>query len=174
MDQKDILDRLEKNIKRGSALDTLIQLDAVLDSLNVYAYKNWIEGEIVDGPHIEKYWVTVTVMYPYKLMPDPTGAERLLNNGCRVYYAKDTLITAAKLVTPDDSDVPDSMDGIRPGQPRAKKLERPVWLVTLEIPRSYMDNLTTGKIRIDDMNIDIDAVENAYDDGLGDEDVIRS
>ena len=23
---------------------------------NVYAYKNWINGEIVDGPDIERYW----------------------------------------------------------------------------------------------------------------------
>ena len=38
---------------------------------------NWFKGEIVEGPEIEKYWVTVTLMYPHKLMPTP-GAERIL------------------------------------------------------------------------------------------------
>ena len=56
MDQKDILDQLEVNVNRNSALETLMQVDAVLDSLNVYAFKIWMEGEIIDGPHIERYW----------------------------------------------------------------------------------------------------------------------
>ena len=68
----------------------------------------------------------------------------------------------------------DGADGLRPGQPRAKKVERPVWLVTLELPREAMDSMITAKNQIDDMSIDADAVENAYDDGLGDEDAIRA
>jgi hypothetical protein len=172
MDQKDILSQLSKNVNRGSALDTLMQVDAVLDNLNVYAYQNWIEGEVVDGPHIERYWVTVTLMYPYKLMPDPTGAERIIKNGGQVYYAQDTLITAAKLNTPEDSDP--AGDPRRPGQPATKKIQRKVWLVTLELPRNFMDSMTTGKIQVDDMSIDTDAVEDAYDDGLGDDDVIQA
>lgn len=172
MDQKDIVSQLEKNVNRGSALDTLMQVDAVLDNLNIYAYKNWIEGEIADGPHIERYWVTVTLMYPYKLMPDPDGAKRITDNGGRVFYAQDELITAAKLVEPEDRD-PEG-DDRRPNQPAAKKIKRKVWLVTLELPRSFMDSMTTDKIKVDDMAIDTDAVEDAYDDGLGDEDVIQA
>lgn len=172
MDQQDIISQLDKNVNRGSALDTLMQIDAVLDNLNVYAYKNWIEGEIVDGPHIERYWVTVTLMYPHRMMPDPDAAKRIIDNGGRVYYAQDELITAAKLVEPEDRD-PEG-DPRRPGQPAAKKIKRKVWLVTLELPRSFMDSMTTDKIKVDDMSIDTDAVEDAYDDGLGDEDVIQA
>lgn len=174
MDQTDILDHLEGTVGRDSALETLMQVDNVLDRLNVYAYKNWIEGEVVDGPQIERYWVTVTLMYPYKLMPDPDGAVRILDFGGKVYYAKDTLVTAAKLVTPDDSEAPDGADGMRPGQARAKKVERPVWLVTLELPRDTMDAMEIAKQRVDDIDIDSDAVESAYDDGLGDDDLINS
>lgn len=170
MDQKDIVDKLDTNLQRSSALETLMQVDSVLDSLNVYAYENWIEGEIVDGPAIERYWVTVTLMYPKKLMPNPDGAKRLVDAGCKVYYAKDDFITAAKLVTPDDIDYeqrgPDA-------QPKAKEVKRAVWLVTLEIPRQFMDSLVTDKVQIDDLSIDSDAVEQAYDQGLGDEDAIR-
>jgi len=172
MDQLDIIKQLDKNINRNSALDVLLQVDSVLDSLNIYAYKNWIEGEIVDGPHIERYWVTVTLMYPHKLMPDPAGAERILAKGGKVFFAKDELITAAKLVTPDD--VADEPDERRPDMPAAKKIKRPIWLITLELPRNFLDSMTSDKVKIDDLSIDTQAVEDAYDDGLGDDDALRS
>lgn len=171
MDQQDILDQLEINVNRNSALETLMQVDAVLDSLNIYSYANWMEGEIVDGPHIERYWVTVTIMYPYSKMPDPEAAERILKANGKVFYAKDELISVAKLVTPDDIDPED--DPRRPAQPNVKKIKKPVWLVTLELPRSYIDSVDAQKIQVDDMSIDIDDVEDAQDMGLGDEDVIN-
>lgn len=172
MDQMDIVKQIDKNINRRSALDVLMQVDGVLDNMNVYAYKNWIEGEIVDGPHIERYWVTVTLMYPYKMMPDPDAAVRIMDNGGKVYYAKDTLITAAKLNSPEDID-PDG-DPRRPDMPAAKKIKRPIWLVTLEIPRNLLDSMDTDKIKVDDISLDQDKLEDAYDDGLGDEDALRS
>jgi len=172
MDQLDIIKQLDKNINRNSALDVLLQVDSVLDSLNIYAYKNWIEGEIVDGPHIERYWVTLTLMYPHKLMPDPAGAERILAKGGKVFFAKDELITAAKLVTPDD--VAEIEDERRPNMPAAKKIKRPIWLITLELPRTFLDSMTSDKVKIDDLSIDTQTVEDAYDDGLGDDDALRS
>lgn len=168
MEQTDIIDQLGKNINRNSALETLMQIDGTLESLNVYAYKNWIEGEIVDGPRIERYWVTVTLMYPHKLMPDPTGAERLINNGCKVYFAKDKLITAAKLLEPEDIEV-DQKDM---NKRKSKKVERDVWLVTLEVPRHLLDVVETSRIKVEDMDLDTDAVESAYDDGMDDEELI--
>lgn len=173
MDQQDILSSLQQNISSNSALDTLMQVDGTLDRLNVYAYKNWIEGEIVDGPNIDRYWVTLTLMYPRKLMPDPAGAERIIKWGGKVFYAKEELITAAKLVSPDDKAMPDTGDDMRPGQGRAKKVKRPIWLVTLELPRETMDKVSTSEKRVDDMSIDTDSVEQAYDDGLGDDDAIQ-
>lgn len=171
MDQKDIVERLKTNIDRSNALEMLIQVSGVLDNLNVFAYENWEEGEVVDGPAIERYWVTVTLMYPRKLMPNPDGAKRLVDAGCKVYYAKDKFVTAAKLKTPDDMDY----ESMGPdGEPRAKKVERPVWLVTLEIPRQFMDSLVASKVDIDSTDINMDAVEQAYDQGLGDEDAIRT
>lgn len=174
MDQNYIIDTLRNNVSRGSAIDTLMDVERVLDNLNIYAYQNWIEGEIVEGPHIDRYWVTVTLMYPHKLMPDPEATRRLTDNGCKVYYAKDELVTAAKLHTPEDSEGPDSGDGRRPGQNRAKKVVRPVWLITLEIPRKFMNGMADTSLAVDDQGIDSDAVETAYDDGLGDDDAIQS
>ena len=173
MDQNYILDTLKQNISKKSALDTLMDMERVLDNLNIYAYKNWIEGEIVEGPHIDRYWVTVTLMYPQKLMPDPEGAERLLKNNCKVYYAKDILVSAAKLMTPDDSDTRDGADGMRPGTARTKRVETPVWLVTIELPRKFMDGYADAAVGVERQDVDSDAVTKAYDQGLTDEENIQ-
>lgn len=174
MDQNYIIDTLKNNINRQSALDTLIDFERVLDNQNIYTYANWMDGEVVEGPHIEKYWVTVTLMYPYDKMPDPDATERLLKHGCKVYYAKDKLITAAKLKDPTDSEPRDGSDGKRPGQHRAKKVEKDIWLVTLEVPRNFMQELATTDLSIaqDKLkgDVDKDAVNSAMDDGAGDND----
>jgi hypothetical protein len=173
MDQNYILDTLKASAGRDSALETLMDFERVIDNTNVYAYKNWIEGQIVEGPHIEKYWVTVTLMYRESSMPDPEGAERLSRIGAKVYFAKDELVSAAKLKTPDDRDTPDDADGKRPGQPRAKKVVTPIWLVTIELPRKHLEGVADATLRVDDQNIDSTAVEQATADGLGDDDVIN-
>lgn len=161
MDQNYILDNLKANTSRNSALETLMNLESVIDHANIYAYKNWQEGEIVEGPHIDRYWVTVTLMYPHKLMPDPEGAERLLKHGCKVYYAKDELETAAKLKSPDDTKGQDNATGKRPGQTRARMIKKPIWLITLVVPRKFMDDIEASKLRIEDQAIDSDSVEQA-------------
>lgn len=164
MDQIDIVKQIKKNITRGNSVDVLKQIDAVLDSLNVYAYKNWIEGEIVDGPHIERYWVTVTLMYDYKQMPDPEGALRITNNGGKVYYGQDVLVSAATLRSPDDVDM--GGDPRRPQASTAKKVKRKIWLVTIEIPRQFMDSFSLDRLQTDDIEVDNDKIEQAYDEGL--------
>jgi len=168
MDQNYILDTLKANTSRDSALETLMDMERVLDTSNIYAYANWIEGEIVEGPHIDRYWATITLMYPRKLMPDPMGAERLITNGCKVYYAEEELVTAAKIKKPEDVAQVDGADGKRPGQTRAKKVVKPIWLVTVVIPRKHMEDIETNKLRVDDQNINSDKVEQAAVDDNAD------
>ena len=74
---------LDNLIDSSSDLDILLEFEEVLDNLNLYAYKNWDYGEVIAGPEVSKYWITVTLMYPRKLMPDPDGALRLTKNNCR-------------------------------------------------------------------------------------------
>ena len=50
MDQNYILNNLSVyNTSRNSALETLMNLESVIDPANIYAYENWQEGEIVEG-----------------------------------------------------------------------------------------------------------------------------
>ena len=161
MDQNYILDNLKANTSRDSALETLMDIERVLDNANLYAYKNWIEGEIVEGPHIDRYWATIALMYPRKQMPDPEGAVRLMRQGCKVYYTEEELVTAAKLRSPEDSVGPDNADGKRPGQQRARKVVKPIWIITLVVPRKHMDDIESSRLRVDDQNINSDAAEDA-------------
>lgn len=64
----------------------LLQVEDFLDSNHLYAYKNWFEGEVYDGPDLEKYWVRIKLKYDYNLMPDPQAVERLVNLGVTVKY----------------------------------------------------------------------------------------
>ena len=84
-----------------NVLDILVEFERVLDQLDIYVYDNWIKGEIVEGPKIDRYWISVTLMYPYTMMPDPAGAERLMDHNCKVWYGKDELHHVAKISGPE-------------------------------------------------------------------------
>ena len=74
-------------MSEGSLL-TLLDFERVLNELDIYAFKNWELGELVQGPEISKYRVSCIFMWPYNLMPDPKGAKRLVSIGCKVKFAK--------------------------------------------------------------------------------------
>jgi len=150
---------LDNLIDSSSDLNILLEFEEVLDNLNIYAYKNWEYGEVLAGPEVSKYWVTVTLMYPYKLMPDPDAAMRLIKHGARVFFGKDTMIEPKKIKTPDDLGEIDPESGKR----KPKKIKRPVWLVTIEMPRQFVDEFESSKITINGMDIDLSEVDGAYD-----------
>ena len=74
-DIKDVLQNTKKIYMTDSALTSLMDFERVIDELDVYVFKNWKKGELVAGPEYEKYFITCTFMWPYKLMPDPRGGE---------------------------------------------------------------------------------------------------
>lgn len=171
MDQTDIIDKLLDNTNSQNAIDILMQVEETMDRLNIFAYDNWFEGEIVKGPEIDKYWVSVTFMYKYEEMPDPDGAARIIAKGGRVYYEKEVLVTAAKLREPEDVD-PEG-DPRRPHQSAAKKIHKKVWLVTVELPRNFMDTISAADLEIQNMQIDNEAVDQAEEQGLDSDNAFR-
>ena len=75
-----IKDALDSIVDSSSNLDVLMEFEEVLDALHVYSYANWADGEILAGPEVTRYWITVSLLYPYKKMPDPDGALRLIKS----------------------------------------------------------------------------------------------
>lgn len=156
----DIRDTIESIYEGNTALDMLLEFEGILDNLHMYAYKNWINGEVVDGPHISRYWVEVTLMYPEKLMPDPEGSLRLTKHGCYVYYQKEDFIVSVDIKTPDDLEQDDK------GERKPKKIKKPVWLVKIVMPRHFVDEFNSNKIEVNGVEIDLSDVDDAYDEGL--------
>ena len=156
---EELKDTLDNLIDSSSDLNVLIEFEEMLDNLNIYAYKNWEYGEVIAGPEVTRYWITVTLMYPYKMMPDPDGALRLTKHGARVFFGKDTFMEPKKIQTPDDLAPPDPTTGKR----KPVRVKKPIWLVTIEMPRQFVDDFESNKITINGMDIDLEEVEGAYD-----------
>ena len=91
-------------------------------------------------------------------MPDPDAALRLIKHGARVFYKRDTFMEPKKIMSPDDLQPPDVT-----GKRKPKRIKRPIWLVTIEMPRQFVDDFESSKITINGMDIDLADVEGAYD-----------
>jgi hypothetical protein len=150
-------------LSEGSIL-TLLDFERVLDELDIYAFKNWQLGELIDGPEIARYTVTCTFMWPENLMPDPRGARRLLPFDCQVRFKKTTIKIPIKITEPDD---------FRPGTHKARLIERKVWLVEITMPKSLIADIRTGSVELEDQNIDLEDLDNSYQEDL-DQDEFRT
>jgi hypothetical protein len=134
-------------------LDILVQMEDVLDSFDVYVFQNWIEGEIVEGPSVRRYWFDFTLRYPMKKMPDPKGAMRLIEHGVRVNYEKTT-------VEDPDAETPE-------GEEEEKKATH--WEVKISIPRRLLSSMNSAELDFYDDEVEVEDVEDAQDTGMNDE-----
>lgn len=146
-----------------SSLATLLDYERVISELDVYAFKNWRLGELVEGPIYEKYFVSATWMYPYNSMPDPRGGEQLLNYNCEVLFKRDMLEYPVKPRSPKD---------FRPGTKIAKTKKVPIWLVTITIPKSLMAEIQKGSVDVENEKLDLDELGQAYEQGADEQEVM--
>lgn len=129
------------NVSKGnSILDTLLEFERTLDNAEIFAYKNWILGELVEGPEIGRYWYKTVWMYPYAMMPDPNAGLRLTKLGAKVNFRKGIFKKPVKVRGPED--------WVDPESKRAKMVEHEIWLVTIELPIKYINR---GLDDIDDI-----------------------
>ena len=110
---------------------TLIQIEDFFDSNNLYAFNNWFEGVIWDGPDVDRYWVEITLQYPYTLMPEPTAMNRFGEMGVKYKFVDTVIKKAIDVKNPDDLD---------PVTRKPKEEDEHIWLVTLKIPRHLIDD----------------------------------
>lgn len=153
---KDVIENTKEIYMTDSSLATLLDFERVLDELDLYVFANWKSGELVEGPIYEKYFVTCTFMWPYKMMPDPRGGERLIDYDCEVYYSKDELEYPIDVKTPDD---------FEPGGKMPKMVRKPIWLVTVVMPKKLMQEIKQGSLDLESATLDLEDVEKAYEEG---------
>ena len=157
----DIIDNV-KNIKKiymsDSSLNMLLDFERVLDNMDLYTFPHWPLGELVEGPTISKYWVKCKFMWPYNLMPDPSGAKRLLPYGAKITYQKDTVRVPIKINGPDD---------YSPGSKKGKLVDTKVWYVDIMLPKHLMAEIKQGSIEIAGEDVDLSDLQSAYEKDLG-------
>lgn len=144
---KMVNDSIKKISETNSLFDMLLQFEEVLAEVDLYAFKNWIKGEILSGPDLKRHYVVVKLMYKNTEMPDPAGAKRLMARGCLVSFEKDTLVTPRKVKSYNDIKIETRPDGNT--RYRAKPQKEPVWVVTVEMPRRYVDEFSTDVVEAD-------------------------
>jgi hypothetical protein len=155
-----VADNIKNIYMSDGSLTTLLDFERVLDELDIYAFKNWAIGELVSGPDITKYRVTAIFMWPKNLMPDPRGGKRLLPFDCDVVYKKQKIKIPIKITDPSD---------YRPGTKKARIMEREVWLVEITMPKALMSEIRTGSIEMADQDIDLEELDQAYEQDLDQE-----
>jgi hypothetical protein len=99
-------------------------------------------------------------MWPYKFMPDPRGAERLLDYNCSIRYKKTQLSYPVAVDDPSD---------FRDGTHMPKMVKKPVWLVEIVMPKQLMRDIHRGSIELENEKIDLEDIEQSYEVGLDDD-----
>jgi len=143
-------------MSHGSLL-TLLDFERVLDDLDVYAFKNWELGELVQGPEVGRYTVTCIFMWPEKKMPDPRAGKRLIPFDCEVNYKKTTIKIPIEVTKPGD---------YRPGTRKPKLVDETVWIVEISMPKGLMGDIRTGSIELANQTVDLEELDAAYEEDL--------
>ena len=152
-----IVDTIKNIYSSDGSMSLLLDFERVLDDADVYAFRNWQLGELVQGPNIKRYSVVCVFMWPYKLMPDPRAAKRLTILGCKVHYLESSVEVPVEVTNYED---------FVPGTNYPKMAKRKVWLVRIEIPTELMNDIKEGYIDLADQKIDLDELEKAYNEDL--------
>jgi hypothetical protein len=161
IDYVSIIDTVKGIYTSDGSMNTLLDFERVLDEADVYAFRNWDLGELVQGPVTKRYTVSCTFMWPYKLMPNPKAIKRLLIIGCDVQYAKSEIEVPIEIENYDD---------YVPGTRYPKSKKRKVWFVSITVPKHLMDEIKEGSIDLAEQTIDLEDIENAYDEDLDKDD----
>ena len=151
-----IADEVKGIYMSDGSISTLVDFERVLDEVDIYAFKNWIDGEFV-GMDIGRYTVTCKFMWPETLMPDPKGAKRLLPFDCTVKFLKTTLKVPAKV---------ESYDDFKPGTKKPKLVDQVVWVVEITMPKDLMMDIRTGSVELEGQDIDLEELDAAYEQDL--------
>ena len=135
-DVLDIIKNIQSLYAVGPTLGILKDFERVIDELDIYVFANWKDGELLEGPKDHRHFVECSFMWPEDKMPDPSGGKRLLDRGCKVTYAKDTLFKPREIKGPED---------YRPGTVKGKIDGHEIWVVNIKMPKELIGDLKHGK-----------------------------
>lgn len=127
-------DLVRKVYEQDGLLDILTSFEKFLDDSNLYVYSGWLDGVIVEGPNVSKYWVEITLMFDGVNMPDPRGAKLFERHGVKVSVKK--TYQERSIEKPRSQD---DMQTIRAGVLKPAVEQVPVILYKFVVPRQLLD-----------------------------------
>ena len=157
----DVRGTVQKLFDDSGLMDILLGVEEYFDNADLYVFQGWIDGEIVEGPVVSKYWVEVTLKYDMDKMPDPRGAYLFENQGTKIMVRQDV-----ERVIPKYAKDMDDLD-IESGKVKEEKV--PVILIKFVIPRRLVDAASVEEYKLlDDMeetgDVPQDNMEEPMDD----------
>ena len=161
IDYVSIVNTVKGIFTSDGSMAVLLDFERVLDESDLYAFRNWELGELVQGPIVKRYSVSCMFMWPYKLMPDPTGTKRLMKLGCKIQWKKSSIRVPVEVKDYED---------FQPGTRYPKMKWKSIWLVSIEMPKTLMDDIKEGSIDLAGQSIDLEELDNAYTEDMEKED----
>lgn len=137
-------------------VDIMIDIEDYLDRNDLYAFKHWIDGQLIDGPRIFPYWIKVGFKWDANKMPDPAGAARLLPHGTKIAFKK----TKQNVSQPVKSE-----SDYKPGTHKPKIKAETVWVVEMLIPRRFVEDINKEVMDLYDEKVDVETAQQANTDG---------
>lgn len=150
---------IAKLYKHKNLLDTLCDIDEFFDSFDIYVYKNWLDGEVFEGPNIERYWIEIILKFEYNKMPDPIGAKILAKHGCKVSFMKTTEKVIHDIKSPEDLE----------STGKAKESIKKIWLIKIRIQRKFIIPDDLVELQDFDDEIERDVISSAKDSNIDEE-----
>lgn len=154
---KELIDNIKGIYESTNLLEILTDYERVLDNLDIYAYKNWGNGELAEGPISSRYWVTCKFIWPKKMPPDPVFVKRLLNNGIDVKVSTGHLKKPKHIHKRED---------FRDGTYYPKLVKHPVWVIEISIPKHLTQEVERGYLDLGGEQLDLSELDQAYDQDL--------
>ena len=131
-----VLKNVQSLYENSGQLKILTDFERVFDRLDLYLYENWKNGELINGPIVERHRVSCSFMWKTDEMPNPQGGTRLIENGCKVTFKKDQLLEPRKIQSYAD---------YRPGTKKPKFDPTPIWIVEVCMPKPVLRSFGQGK-----------------------------
>ena len=154
-------DKTIRNLfKQKSLLDIALEIENFLDFMNIFVFEGWLDGELVDGPQVSRYWITSTWRFDYKKMPDPMAARILHDVGVIVNFEKAEVMEPIEVKSPAD---------YRPGTKVPKLRPVPVWHVEIKLPRRFVDDIDYNELDEIDDEVDVDSISDTEEVDTGTE-----
>ncbi len=137
---------------RDGLLDILLGIEEYFDNMDIYAYKNWIYGEIVEGPIVSKYWVEITLKYDHDTFPDPIATKILEKQGTKVFVRPDWEVSP--IAHPRSMNDMQSVLGNNSSVLKPKDERKAIILYKFQIPRRLVnpESFDEYKLLVSELN----------------------